>query len=146
MKINKNAIYIILILTLLLSSFSKIDLNIYEEQYTQERPDEKELISRGWVSYKDFGAKGDGKVDDMLPISKTHEFANKHNLKVRADGGLKYYIGKGNTVINIQTDTDFGNASFIIDDRNVENRTTNVFSVAFIELKYSLNNSRFLLM
>lgn len=118
MKNSTNVIYLILIGVLFLSS-----------EHMGQSPSADLFISRGWVTYKDFGAKGDGETDDILSISKTHNFANEHNLKVKADKGCKYYIGKSTTV-DIQTDTDFGNASFVIDDRDVEDLRANVFSVS----------------
>jgi hypothetical protein len=85
--------------------------------------------ARGIVRYSDVGAKGDGKTDDIAAIAATHALANQYNLKVKADDGATYYIsGKERTAI-IQSDTDFGKANFIIDDTNVENRTTPVFKV-----------------
>src|SRR3546814_5418930 len=39
----------------------------------------------GWVQYSDFGAKGDGKTDDIDAIAATHAFANTHKLMVKAD-------------------------------------------------------------
>src|SRR5210317_22034 len=84
----------------------------------------------GWVSYGDFGAKGNGKADDIDAIVATHAFANEQALKVKADEGATYYIsGKERTAI-IRTDTDFGTAAFIIDDTDVENRNAPVFMVS----------------
>lgn len=93
------------------------------------RPSDDFLISRGWVSYKDFGAKADGKSDDVMPMSRAHKFANENNLIVKIEGSDSYYIGERNLTIDIQTDTDFGSAIFIIDDTKVEDRSANVFSV-----------------
>ena len=55
----------------------------FPQLFCQINPDI--LKQRGWVSYSEFGAKGDGKSDDIGAIAATHEFANKHNLKVKAD-------------------------------------------------------------
>jgi hypothetical protein len=88
------------------------------------------LVASGEVQYRDFGAQGDGKTDDMEALVAAHSFANQHKLKVNADEGATYYIGgKGLTAI-IQTDTDFGTASFVIDDTEVENRNAPVFLVS----------------
>ena len=99
-------------------------------------------VARGWtaeqgskqatatvVRYGDFGARGDGKTDDMEAIAKAHEFANTHGLPVKADGDATYFIGGKDKAVAIQTDTDFGSARFIIDDTSVENRRTNIFEV-----------------
>ena len=84
----------------------------------------------GVIHYGDLGAKGDGQTDDMAVIAATHAFANQQGLKVKADPGATYYIGgKARTAI-IQTDTDFGEAKFIIDDREVEDRNVSIFMVS----------------
>ncbi|HPN69622.1 MAG TPA: hypothetical protein PLZ32_08880, partial [Saprospiraceae bacterium] len=84
----------------------------------------------GFVSYDDFGAKGDGKTDDIDAIAATHAFANQHGLMVKAEDGATYYIsGKQRTAV-IQTNTDFGKAAFIIDDTEAQNYTSPVFMVS----------------
>ena len=88
------------------------------------------LKALGKVSYSDFGARGDGKTDDIDAIAAAHAVANRENLPVKANPGAKYYIsGKDRTAI-IRTDTDFGTSSFIIDDSNVQNRNQSVFIVS----------------
>lgn len=86
--------------------------------------------ANGVVRYSDFGAKGDGKTDDMDAIVAAHEFANQHRLSVKADDGAVYYIGGKDKTAEIRTNTDFGKASFIIDDSSVENRNKPVFLVS----------------
>lgn len=86
--------------------------------------------ANGYVRYSDFGAKGDGKTDDIDAIAATHAFANQQGLPVKAVDGATYYIGGKNRTAVIRTDTDFGKAAFIIDDSNVQNRNTNVFLVS----------------
>ncbi|MFT3747055.1 MAG: hypothetical protein QM768_02015 [Agriterribacter sp.] len=83
----------------------------------------------GLVHYSDFGAKGDGKNDDIDAIAATHAFANQYRLLVKADEKATYYIGSKKRVAVIQTDTDFGKASFIIDDSEVQDRNAPVFEV-----------------
>lgn len=87
------------------------------------------LAAADVVRYSDFGAKGDGKTDDMPAIVKAHEYANKHNLPVKADDNATYLIGNTPTTAIIQTDTDFGKAHFIIDDRKLEKTNQAIFSV-----------------
>ncbi|WP_353722318.1 hypothetical protein [Dyadobacter sp. 676] len=90
----------------------------------------KKYKAAGSVHYSDFGAKGDGKTDDIDAIAATHAFANSHGLAVEADDGATYYIsGKERTAV-IRTDTDFGKAAFIIDDSDVQNRNASVFTVS----------------
>lgn len=92
--------------------------------------DVRKFKENGFVRYSEFGAKGDGKTDDIDAIAATHAYANQNNLLVKADEGATYYIsGKDRTAV-IMTDTDFGKASFIIDDTNVQNRNANVFMVS----------------
>ncbi|MDR2816595.1 MAG: right-handed parallel beta-helix repeat-containing protein [Proteiniphilum sp.] len=88
-----------------------------------------DFIARGWVCYSDFGARGDGKTDDVKAIAAAHTFANEHGLTVKADEGATYYIGREDHTVDIRTDTDFGNAAFVIDDADVENRNAPVFSI-----------------
>ena len=96
---------------------------------TFENKDIQKLKANGFVRYSDFGARGDGKTDDIEAIAATHAFANQHGLTVKADEGAIYYIsGKDRTAV-IRTDTDFGTAAFIIDDSDVVNRNENVFLV-----------------
>lgn len=103
------------------------------EKGTASKPSPVEL-----VRYGDFGAKGDGKTDDMEAIAKAHEFANQHGLPVKAEDEATYYIGGKDLTAIIQTDTDFGTASFLIDDRKVENATAPVFLVKSNQEPYQL--------
>lgn len=82
------------------------------------------------VYYSDFGAVGDGVTDDMDAIIAAHEYANQQGLDVKADDGATYYIGGKDRTAIIQTNTDFGDAEFIIDDREVDNRNAAVFLVS----------------
>ena len=83
----------------------------------------------GVVRYSDFGARGDGKTDDIDAIAAAHAFANQHGLAVKADEEATYYIGGKNRTALIQTATDFGTATFIINDTDVKDRTAHVFLV-----------------
>ena len=85
--------------------------------------------SSGVVRYSDFGARGDGKTDDIDAIAATHAFANQHGLTVKANEKATYYIGGKNRTALIQTNTDFGTAAFIIDDTGVQDRNAQVFLV-----------------
>jgi len=77
------------------------------------------------VRYSAFGAKGDGKTDDMAAIIAAHAYANEHALPVRADEGAVYYIGDADAGAVVKTDTDWTGASFILDDLAVNPENTN---------------------
>jgi hypothetical protein len=94
--------------------------------------------ANGWVRYSDFGAKGDGKTDDMDAIAAAHAFANEHGLLVKADEGYTYYISGKNRTAVIRTDTDFGTATFVIDDSDIQNRNAHVFIVSSSLLPFKL--------
>ena len=91
--------------------------------------DLKKFNTEGTIRYSDFGASGDGKTDDIYAIAATHAFANQHGLSVKADEEATYFIGGNAITAIIQTDTDFGSARFIIDDKEVEDRDAPVFLV-----------------
>lgn len=90
-----------------------------------------EPLPPGVVHYCDFGAVGDGKTDDFDAIIAAHEHANETGCSVRAKDGATYYIGAGNRTAVVRTDTDFGSAAFLIDDREVtlEHRGAPMFKV-----------------
>ena len=75
------------------------------------------------VNYEMFGAKGDGKPehDDIPAIRACHEYANQYGHNVVLNKGKVYYIGPTNleSTIHIKTNVDFGDAHFIIDDREI---------------------------
>lgn len=81
------------------------------------------------VSYKDFGAAGDGQTDDFKALLAAHEYANKTGQPVEAESGATYYLGGAAITIPIMTDTDFGTAEFIIDDTKLESHRHNIFEV-----------------
>jgi hypothetical protein len=86
------------------------------------------------VYYRDFGAVGDGKHDDLSAIASAHTYANRHGLPVRAEEGATYYIASTNTTAEIRTDTDWSGAFFIIDDSalttKAAQRAHHVFEIA----------------
>ena len=92
--------------------------------------DARKYKAAGVVRYGNFGARGDGKTDDVDAIAAAHAFANVHGLPVKADDGATYYIGGKERTVVIRTDTDFGKATFIIDDTEVQNRNASVFTVS----------------
>ena len=68
------------------------------------------------VRYEDFGAVGDGVVNDLAAVRAAHERANEFGLPVRAKDGVVYNLGNGKGDIEIRTDVDFGTATFVIND------------------------------
>ena len=83
------------------------------------------------VYYSEYGATGNGVTDDFDAIIKAHAAANEAGLKVSANAGATYYIGASRKTAQIQTDTDWGDAKFIIDDSkvSVEDRNSQIFNV-----------------
>jgi len=102
--------------------------------------DARKFKDAGVVRYSDFGAQGDGKTDDIDMIAATHAFANQHELMVEADDGATYYIGGKERTAVIRTDTDFGTASFIIDDTDVQNRNASVFMASSSQQPFQLED------
>ncbi len=108
----------------------KVHLNENGELVINVSPkDVHRIKANGLVRYSDFGARGDGQTDDIDAIAASHAFANQHGLSVKADEGATYYISGKNRTAVVRTDTDFGTASFIIDDTDVQDRTAHVFLV-----------------
>ena len=84
-----------------------------------------------FLTYEQFGAKGDGVTDDFPAIIATHAAANEKGLPVKATDGKTYYIGNTVGTAVVRTDVDFGTARFIIDDSHVavEDREDYIFRV-----------------
>ena len=77
-----------------------------------------------YVTYEEFGAKGDGVTEDFAAIKAAHDYANEHGLPVKAKDGATYYIHDTRidgvvSEITVRTDTDWGKAEFIIDDSDL---------------------------
>ena len=109
---------------------TRVRTNEYGELRINVSPkDFLRIKDNGMVRYSDFGARGDGKTDDIDAIAAAHAFANQYGLPVKADEEATYYIGGKNRTAVIRTDTDFGAAAFIIDDSDVQNRNTHVFLI-----------------
>ncbi len=87
------------------------------------------FMEKKFLSYEDFGAKGDGITDDIEAIFACHEEANRTGTPVKTKDGASYYIGGRALTVKINTDVDFGKSKIIIDDRNVEDRTKYIFYV-----------------
>ncbi len=113
------------------------DFRVFElsDEETNSMQDEttRRILARGTVTYEDFGAAGDGVADDMGAICKAHQFANLHNLPVRADPNGIYHLGVKALTATVGTNTDWSTARFTIDDSGVagevENRRQGLFAV-----------------
>ena len=101
-------------------------------------------MDKRYVSYKEFGAVGDGVTDDFFAIKRAHEYANANGLPVLAGvPSDKFLIRETERdgyaeSIKIKTDTDFGGATIIIDDTDLQwcegsckRHNTHVFEIAY---------------
>ena len=96
-------------------------------------------MEKKYVLYSDFGAVGDGVVNDFNAIKAAHDYANENGLDVKACAGKNYYIGRTfGEVIFVKTNTDWCGASFTIDDTcfdvNDIDRDTSIFVIAHDEV------------
>ena len=85
-----------------------------------------------YVTYEEHGAAGDGVTDDFAAIIAAHTDANARSLPVRANDSAVYYIGDVPGTAVVKTDTDWGSAKFVIDDRALSSGAVGryVFQVA----------------
>lgn len=83
------------------------------------------MSNKKYVTYEEFGAKGDGVTDDFLAMRAAHAYANETGLSVKANDDATYYIhdtrvnGKVEQIV-IKTDTEWGNCNIVIDDRDLD--------------------------
>ena len=126
---------------IIISGGQKTEVHADENGSLQVNVSQKDIDrfnSRKWVRYSDFGAHGDGKSDDIDAIAAAHAFGNQYGLMVKADKDATYYIGSKERTAVIRTNTDFGNAVFIIDDTNVQNRNASIFMVGSSQQSFPL--------
>ena len=90
------------------------------------------------IGYKQFGALGDGRTNDIEAIRAAHLYANEHGLKVKADDGAVFYISDCDESVPVMTDVDWSGAEIIIDDRNVpvEKRSIYIFEAVRDKAEY----------
>ena len=111
-------------------------------------------MEKTYVSYKDFGAVGDGVTDDFFAIKRAHEYANENGLPVLAGAPSDKFLIRQTEKdgyaesIKIKTDTDFGFATIIIDDTDVawcegshKCYNTHVFEIAPDAVSVTLDKS-----
>ena len=87
------------------------------------------MENKKYVTYEEFGAKGDGVADDFAAIYAAHVYANEHGLTVKANDAATYYICRtritddfGASEIKsapIMTNVEWGDAKFVIDDTDI---------------------------
>ena len=82
------------------------------------------MINEKFVTYEEFGAKGDGVTDDFAALYNAHVYANENHLPVKAREGANYYIHHTTIdgevcTIPIKTATVWTGAEFTIDDRDL---------------------------
>jgi len=71
------------------------------------------------VFYSDFDVVQSDSVCCREQLYDVHAYANEKGYKVFADYGAKYYIASVGRSVIINTDVEWGNASFTIDDSEV---------------------------
>lgn len=86
---------------------------------------ECEVTVTAVVFYSQFGAAGDGKTCDFDAIKAAHAEANNRVREgqpalVRADPGFIYYIADLRNSLRIETDIDWRDAYFIVNDAQVD--------------------------
>ena len=82
-----------------------------------------------YITYEQFGAVGNGTADDMPAVVEAHREANRLGLPVRARAGACYYIAPVARCAVIRTDTDWTGASFLIDDRDLDDYRMPLFDL-----------------
>lgn len=86
---------------------------------------ELDIIKRGYVTYEDFGAVGDGVTDDFKAIREAHLFANEKGLRVLGTPDKNYLIFDTSLgtdkiySVEIKTDVDWQGATITVDDRKI---------------------------
>lgn len=124
------------------------DSNFATETFVTTKIEEAQLgggsgsIAKSYVTYEEFGAKCDGVYDDGIAIKLAHEYANQNNLDIKPDNTKTYYIKQTHS-IPIFKNTDFNNATFIIDDTVEVDRKQHVFRVKSKKEKIQINSLNF---
>ncbi|MBT3381252.1 MAG: hypothetical protein HN742_06870 [Lentisphaerae bacterium] len=103
-----------------------------EEAAKMQDENTRKILSRGTVTYEDFGAVGDGVADDMESICKAHTFANLHRLPVQANAKGIYHLGMKALTATVATNTDWGTARFTVDDSGVATKVESRRQTLFV--------------
>ena len=88
----------------------------------------KQTKRTAYVYYSDFGAVGNGKVDDFKALLAAHNFANECGQKVYGTEGAVYYI-----------DTDFTEEIIVRTNVDLRGATVRVNDVGSVAYKYRRN-------
>ena len=95
-----------------------------------------------FIRYEDFGAIGDGIKDDFFAIKAAHDYANERGVSVKGTPGKNYLIhdivGEGDAAscISIQTDVDWTDVKFTVDDRGYYYKDKNNAGIFAVNSEY----------
>ena len=85
------------------------------------------------VTYEQFGAVGDGVVDDYDALYRTHVYANQSGQKVLGKEGAVYYVKLLPKTIPVKTDVDLGGATIVVNDKGSDAYKTRRISLFTFE-------------
>lgn len=120
---------------------TQVNSDVHNElKINLNRQDLNLIKKKGVINYSDLGAIGDGVSDDAIFIKATHEVANHYGFNVKADDDALYNITGKKVSAIISTNTDFGNATFIIDDTNVDDYTSSIFEIRSKKPSFKINH------
>ena len=93
------------------------------------------------VFYSDFNVKQSESECCIDALIAAHDHANANGYKVFADYGASYYISSIKKTVKVQTDVEWGNARFTIDDSAVanEDRGNWIFNIASSYSSYKID-------
>ena len=110
--------------------FENLDTNFFTNICVENK---SFLEKKGFITYEDFYAIGDGKTNDAYAIYYAHNCANKLNVPIITNKKTYYIsstpkIGDKELSIEIKTNVNWNNSTIIIDD-TATLRKTEVFTV-----------------
>ena len=89
------------------------------------------------VTYEEFGAIGNGSVDDYKAIYDAHAFANECGQTVVAKKGAKYLIRNITASIHVKTSVIWEGATITVDDRDLKHGDERNGRVFYFPAQYS---------